>query len=249
MHLGSRLAAAPWRAACGGASRRVPGRSSREGRDQEWADLSTQAGATRCDPTWPLASSFDGHPSRKAPSPRCLKESVKSAGDTAETPIVGKVTVSVMSCSRPRRHARPSGAVAECGEPCVVQAAVRDGVIGVRTNGPISELVRCARWPRSFADHIGQTDARARVAFPPVRVAGVVTPAVAVRVVPVLLHGTGTVSWAAKNADDAAPCRLVVVPGRTPRHHHIAGCRGALAAYPLGSVTAASRRSMIESGT
>jgi len=29
---------------------------------------------------------------RKAPSPRCLKESVNSAGDTAETPEVGKVT-------------------------------------------------------------------------------------------------------------------------------------------------------------
>jgi hypothetical protein len=29
-------------------------------------------------------------------------------------------------------------------------------------------------------------------------------------------------------ADDAAPRRLVVVPGgRTPRHHHITGCRGA----------------------
>ena len=67
-----RLAAARRRAACTGAGRRVPGRSSREGRDQEWADLSAHCWSNHAQSDFAAASSFGGHPSpvSTAPSPR-----------------------------------------------------------------------------------------------------------------------------------------------------------------------------------
>ena len=126
-----RLAAAPWIAAGGGVRRRVPGRSSREGRDQQLADLSAHADATTGDPTSPLASSFDGHPSVRPPRLAVLR----SRSGRREIQHKPGVTVAAT-------RAQPVGVCngsPRSGWLVALEAKVR------RTAGKCSNIISCCR--------------------------------------------------------------------------------------------------------